>query len=106
MVELKRSLRFVFAVAVTTLAIGCGPGTEEEMGDGTPAADETVATEAPADVGSVEQAATIYRWVGTGYWCKQPIDVAYECRRRGYDGGSDRQCGKDGTLLILCYVRT
>jgi hypothetical protein len=107
MVELKRSLRFACVLAVTAMAVGCGPATEEEAVDGAPAQDEVLATDAPPpDVSTVEQGLTVYRWVNTGYWCKQPINVAYECQRRGYDGGTSSQCGKTGTLLIYCYVRT
>ncbi|RKH63973.1 hypothetical protein [Corallococcus aberystwythensis] len=98
-----KSLRFALVLAVTALAVGCGP--EEEMNDGAPT-QETVGTKAPANLGTAEQELTVYRWVSTNNPCKVPMNVYSACIARGYDGGSASQCGKTGTTLIQCYTRT
>ncbi|WP_375755602.1 hypothetical protein [Corallococcus exercitus] len=104
MMKLKKSLRFAFALAVTTLAVGCGP--EGDMADEAAMQEQVVATEAPADLATAEQELTVYRWVSTTNPCKIPMNVYSACVARGYDGGSASQCGKTGTTLIQCYVRT
>ncbi|MBN8230183.1 hypothetical protein JYK02_21970 [Corallococcus macrosporus] len=95
---MKKTLRFAFALAVTTLAVGCGP--QDDM------IDEAPATETPANLGTAEQELTVYRWVSTNNPCKIPMNVYSACVARGYDGGSASQCGKTGTTLIQCYTRT
>ncbi|WP_375755604.1 hypothetical protein [Corallococcus exercitus] len=101
---MKKSLRFAFALAVTSLAVGCGP--EEEMINEASAQDPVVATEAPADLATAEQELTTYVWVGTGNTCKGMFNINSMCLARGYDGGSTSRCGKFGNLEIQCYIRS
>jgi hypothetical protein len=107
MVELKSMVRWALVLAVPAMAIGCGPASEEETGGLTPVQDEVLTPDVSTDVGTAEQELTTYHWVSTGFTCpyKGPIDVSYECQRRGYDGGSSLRCNK-WTLQAYCYVRT
>ncbi|RKG73154.1 hypothetical protein D7W79_26340 [Corallococcus exercitus] len=106
MLKLKKSLRFAFALAVTTLAVGCGP--EEDMADNAAAREQvSTTTEAPANLGTAEQELTVYRWISTSNTCKGIFNVNSMCIARGYDGGSALRCSKSGlTLEIQCYTRT
>ncbi|NOK38667.1 hypothetical protein HMI49_36290 [Corallococcus exercitus] len=102
---LKKNLRFALALAVTTLAVGCGP--EGDMADESSAQEMATATEAPANLGTAEQELTVYRWISTSNTCKGIFNVNSMCIARGYDGGSALRCSKSGlTLEIQCYTRT